>query len=104
MTPADLTTQTRPFTACHRDNASYQLKLLTREISVLKAFGKHNPLADVLNNLPLEHLKSQVRLYEVLTAVVVTVFWDVTTCRPLKVNRHFEGTRLLLLHGRRKRQ
>jgi hypothetical protein len=32
--------------------------------------------------------------FEALTAVVLksTIFWDITPCRPLKVNRHFGGT------------
>jgi hypothetical protein len=32
--------------------------------------------------------------FEVLTAVVMksTIFWDITPCSPLKVNRHFGGT------------
>jgi hypothetical protein len=40
--------------------------------------------------------------FEVLTAVVMnnTVFWDVTPCSPLKVNRRFGGTYRLLLQGR----
>jgi hypothetical protein len=39
--------------------------------------------------------------YEVLTAVVVksTIYWDITPCSPLKVNRRFEGTYCLLLLG-----
>jgi hypothetical protein len=34
---------------------------------------------------------------EVLTAVVLnnTIFWDITPCSPLKVNRSFGGTYLL---------
>jgi hypothetical protein len=38
---------------------------------------------------------------EVLTAVVMkgTIFWDITPCSPLKVNRRFGGTYLLHLHG-----
>jgi hypothetical protein len=41
--------------------------------------------------------------FEVITAVVMksSVFWDITPCGPLKVNRHFGGTFRLHLHGRR---
>jgi hypothetical protein len=39
--------------------------------------------------------------FEVLTAVVMksTIFWDVTPCSPLKVNRCFGGTYGLHFHG-----
>jgi hypothetical protein len=38
---------------------------------------------------------------EVLTAVVMnsSVFWDVTSCSPLKVNRHFGGIELSRVFG-----
>jgi hypothetical protein len=41
---------------------------------------------------------------EVLTAVVMksNIFWDITPCSPLKVNRRFGGTYRLHLQGRRK--
>jgi dolichol kinase len=41
--------------------------------------------------------------FEVLTAVVMksAIFWDITPCSPLKVNRRFGGTCLLHLQGRR---
>jgi hypothetical protein len=41
--------------------------------------------------------------FEVLTAVVMksTNFWDIMTCSSLRVNRRFEGTYRLHLHGRR---
>jgi hypothetical protein len=41
--------------------------------------------------------------FEVLTPVVMksTVFWDITMCSPLKVNRRFGGTYRLHLQGRR---
>jgi hypothetical protein len=41
--------------------------------------------------------------FEVLTAVVVKscIFWDVTPCSPLKLNRRFGGTCRLHLQGRR---
>jgi hypothetical protein len=29
-----------------------------------------------------------------------TIFWDITPCSPLKINRHFGGTYRLHLHGR----
>jgi hypothetical protein len=40
---------------------------------------------------------------EVLTAVAMksSVFWDITTCGPLKVNLRFEGTYRLCLQGQR---
>jgi hypothetical protein len=42
----------------------------------------------------------------VLTAVVMksSVFWDITLCSPLKVNRCFVGIYCLHLQGRRVRQ
>jgi hypothetical protein len=41
--------------------------------------------------------------FEVLTAVVMksTIFWDITRCTPLSVNRRFGGTYRLRLQGRR---
>jgi hypothetical protein len=41
--------------------------------------------------------------FEVLTAVVMksSVFWDITPCNPLSVNRRFGGTYRLHLQGRR---
>jgi hypothetical protein len=41
--------------------------------------------------------------FEVLTAVVVkfSIFWDITPCSPLKVDRRFGGTYRLHLQGRR---
>jgi hypothetical protein len=41
--------------------------------------------------------------FEVLTAVVLksTIFWDITPCRPLKVNRCFGGTYRVHRQGRR---
>jgi hypothetical protein len=40
---------------------------------------------------------------EVLTAVIMksTIFWDITPCSPLSVNRRFAGTYRLHLHGQR---
>jgi hypothetical protein len=47
--------------------------------------------------------RKTLRRFEVLTAVVKksSVFWDITPCSPLKVNRPFEGTCRLHLQGRR---
>jgi hypothetical protein len=41
--------------------------------------------------------------FEVLTSVVMksAVFWDITQCNPLKVNRRFGGTSRFYLLGRR---
>jgi hypothetical protein len=41
--------------------------------------------------------------FEVLTPVVMrgTIFWDITPCSPLKVNRRFGGTHRILPEGRR---
>jgi hypothetical protein len=41
--------------------------------------------------------------FEVFTAVVMKsiIFWDMTLCSPLSVNRRFGGTYRLHLHGRR---
>jgi hypothetical protein len=43
--------------------------------------------------------------FEVLTAVVIksTIFWGITPCSPLKVNRRFGGTYRLHLQSRRTR-
>jgi hypothetical protein len=39
--------------------------------------------------------------FEVLTGEVTnSIFWDITTCTPLKVNRHFGETYRLHLQGR----
>jgi hypothetical protein len=40
--------------------------------------------------------------FEVLTAVVMnsTIFWDITPCSPLRVNRRFGGTYGLHLQSR----
>jgi hypothetical protein len=42
-------------------------------------------------------------IFEILTAAVmkISIFWDVTPCRPLKVNRHFVETFRLHLQCRR---
>jgi hypothetical protein len=44
--------------------------------------------------------------FEVLPAVFIKsiIFWSITPCSPLKVNRHFGGTYRLHLQGRRIRQ
>jgi hypothetical protein len=41
--------------------------------------------------------------FEILTAVVVknTIFWDITPCIPLSVNRRFGGTYRLHLQGQK---
>jgi hypothetical protein len=41
--------------------------------------------------------------FEVLTAVVMksTIFWNITPCSPLKVNRRYIGTYRLHLQGRK---
>jgi hypothetical protein len=41
--------------------------------------------------------------FEVLTAVIMrsSIFWDITPCSPLSVNRRFGGTYRLHLQGRR---
>jgi hypothetical protein len=45
----------------------------------------------------------KVAAFEVFTAVVMksTIFWDITPCRRLSVNRRFGGTYCLHIHGRR---
>jgi hypothetical protein len=39
--------------------------------------------------------------FEVLTAMVIKyiIFWDITLCSPLKVNRRYEGTYCLHLQS-----
>jgi hypothetical protein len=41
--------------------------------------------------------------FEILTVVVMksTVFWDITPCSPLKVNRHFGGKYRLHIQDRK---
>jgi hypothetical protein len=41
--------------------------------------------------------------FEILTAVVMksSIFWDITPCSPLKVNRHFGRTCRIYFKGRR---
>jgi hypothetical protein len=41
--------------------------------------------------------------FAVLTAVVMksTIFWNITPCSPLRVNRRFGGTHRLHLQGRK---
>jgi hypothetical protein len=39
--------------------------------------------------------------FEVMVMKGTTVFWDITPCSPLKVNRRFGGTYRLYLQGRR---
>jgi hypothetical protein len=44
--------------------------------------------------------------FEVLTAVVIksTIFWDITPCSPLSVNRRFGGTHRFHLQGVKNKQ
>jgi hypothetical protein len=44
--------------------------------------------------------------FESLTAVVMksTIFWDITPCSPLKINRRFGGIYCLHFHGRISRE
>jgi hypothetical protein len=41
--------------------------------------------------------------FDILTSVVVksSIFWDITPCSPLKVNRRFGGTYRLHIQGLR---
>jgi hypothetical protein len=47
--------------------------------------------------IPNCRIRKQVRIFfvvsEVLTAMVMksSIFWDITPCSPLKINRSFEG-------------
>jgi hypothetical protein len=55
----------------------------------------------------LDHLNNYQHFtkagFDVLTAMVMnsSIFWDITSCIPLKVNRRFEGICRLYLQGRR---
>jgi hypothetical protein len=53
--------------------------------------------------MPIIWEKSVYLRFEVLTAMVMKrfVFWDITPCSPLKVNRRFGGTCRIHLQGRR---
>jgi hypothetical protein len=50
-----------------------------------------------------QHLTTRFVEFEVITAVVMksTIFWDITPCSLLKVNRRFGGTYRLYIQGRR---
>jgi hypothetical protein len=50
-------------------------------------------IASSIKDLQL-NIKINRIAFQVLTAVVMksTIFWDTTTCGPLKVNRRFGGT------------
>jgi hypothetical protein len=53
------------------------------------------------------HISHDITLkYGVLTAVVMnsSIFWDTTSCSPLKLNRRFGGTCLLNVQVRRMAQ
>jgi hypothetical protein len=58
-------------------------------------FGVKRPGREADNSSPL--------WFEVLTAVIMksTIFWDITPCSPLKVNRCLGGTCRLSFQGRR---
>jgi hypothetical protein len=51
---------------------------------------------------PLNIYLRSILIFEVLTAVVVnnTIFWDITPCSPLRVDRRFGGTYRLHVQGR----
>jgi hypothetical protein len=66
------------------------------------------PLYLLSLSLSLLQVRGLVNIYyfigfEVLTAVIMksTIFWDITPCSPLKVNRRFGGTYRLHLQGRK---
>jgi hypothetical protein len=52
---------------------------------------------DTLHKYRCENLKS----YKVYRILKSTVFWDITACSPLRVNRRFGGTFSLHFQGRR---
>jgi hypothetical protein len=57
----------------------------------------------MFSNQPISSaIRDEIVGFEVLTAVVMknTIFWDITSSRPLKVNRRFGGTCRLHLQGR----
>jgi hypothetical protein len=61
-------------------------------------------LETILNQNYFQHKQEFYEVgFAVLTAVVMnsSIFWDITPCRLLKVNRHFRGTCHLHLQGRR---
>jgi hypothetical protein len=58
----------------------------------------------ILRVLLGKYINSSINVgFEVLTAVAMktVIFWNITECSPLKVNRRFGGTYCLLLQGRR---
>jgi hypothetical protein len=70
------------------------------EFQVISALRFEQPLSFITVNPHLITpamdcvLDSWIVRFEVLTAVVMksSVFWDITTCSPLKVSRRFGGT------------
>jgi hypothetical protein len=55
----------------------------------------------VEEKIPIREINNRNVGSEVLTAVVMksTIFWDLTACSPLKVNRRLGGTYRLHLRG-----
>jgi hypothetical protein len=56
-----------------------------------------------MKNVYLQQLIETYVGFEFLTAVGMksSIFWDITPCNPMKVNRRFEGTCRLHLQDRR---
>jgi hypothetical protein len=52
------------------------------------------------HNLLFKILKLK-KIYKIFLSVNNSIMWDITTCSPLKVTRHFVGTCSLHLHGRK---
>jgi hypothetical protein len=64
-------------------------------VTIHKTTRQYIPKESKLHSHRQENLKSCVTVrFEVLTAAFVksSIFWDITPCSPLKVNRRFGGT------------
>jgi hypothetical protein len=91
-------------------NANYRVRKTTSLFSILRQFHSVYTLISCIFNtgiylntiLPFA-TRPQYVGFEVLTAVVMKniIFWDITPCNHLKVNRLFGGTYRLHLQGRK---
>jgi hypothetical protein len=77
----------------HRSNAILEKNLVRK---VRRRSGRH-----LVVLFPAENVEFSVVGFDVFTAVIMksSVFWDITLCSPLKVNRRFGETYRLHLQS-----